>query len=53
MSTEPSVMCNGIATSFDKLRMILRQAQDERVVNFHNFEMALREPRSRFTKYER
>ena len=73
------VMCNGIATSLDKLGMILRraqdervaltrsadgelvepsatvlrQAQDERVVNFHNFEMALREPRSRFTKYER
>ena len=67
-------MCNGIATSLDKLGMILRraqcervalthsahgepvepsatvlrQAQDERVFNFHNFEKAFREPRRAF-----
>ena len=40
------VMCNGIATSLDKLGMILRRAQCERVANFHNFEKALREQRS-------
>ena len=39
-------MCNGIATSLDKLGMILRRAQCERVANFHNFEKALREQRS-------
>ena len=39
-------MCNGIATSLDKLGMILRRAQYERVANFHNFEKALREQRS-------